>query len=69
MCHQRFMRVPFVPYLAPLTQGESEQAWYLGEGYSFRARARRCGFRVMADITIRLWHVGTSRYSWEDTGR
>lgn len=23
----------------------------------------------MADTTIRLWHVGTHRYGWEDAGR
>jgi hypothetical protein len=67
-CNQRF-GMPLVPYSTPLVVGEGEQAWLLGEDYSFCERARRCGFRVMADTTLRLWHVGTYRYGWEDAGR
>ncbi len=33
------------------------------------ASARGCGFRVMAVTTIRLWHAGTYRNGWEDSGR
>ncbi|MGH7172711.1 MAG: class I SAM-dependent methyltransferase, partial [Gemmataceae bacterium] len=68
VCNQRFGS-PMVPYFAPMVAGEGEQAWYLGEDYSFCERARRCGFRVMADTTIRLWHVGSHRFGWEDAGR
>jgi hypothetical protein len=69
VCNQRFKDLPLVPYFAPLVVGEGEQAWYLAEDYSFCERARRCGFRIMADTSIRLWHVGTYRYGWEDAGR
>ena len=68
VCNQRF-ESPLLPYFAPWIIGEGEQAWYLGEDYSFCERARRCGFRVMADTTIRLWHVGSYRFGWEDAGR
>jgi hypothetical protein len=68
VCNRRF-GAPLVPYFTPLVAGEGEQAWLLGEDYSFCERARRCGFRVMADTTIRLWHVGSYRYGWEDAGR
>jgi hypothetical protein len=68
VCNQHFQS-PLVPYFGPLVAGEGEQAWYLGEDYSFCERARRCGFRVMADTTIRLWHVGSYRFGWEDAGR
>jgi hypothetical protein len=68
-CNQRFKGLPLVPYFAPLIVGEGEQAWYLAEDYSFCERARRCGFRIMADTSIRLWHVGIYRYGWEDAGR
>ncbi len=34
---------------------------------AFCARVRACGFRVVADTSIRLWHVGPHRYGWEDT--
>jgi protein-L-isoaspartate O-methyltransferase len=67
-CNQRF-QMPLVPYFTPMVAGEGEQAWLLGEDYSFCERARRCDFRVMADTTIRLWHVGSYRYGWEDAGR
>jgi hypothetical protein len=69
LCNQRFQGTPLVPYFMPLIVGEGEQAWYLGEDYAFCERARRCGFRIMADTTIRLWHVGSYRYGWEDAGR
>lgn len=68
VCNQRF-QTPLVPYFAPLIVGQGEEAWYLGEDYSFCERAHRCGFRVMADTAIRLWHVGSYRFGWEDAGR
>jgi hypothetical protein len=68
VCNQRF-QAPLVPYFTPLVAGEGEQAWLLSDDYSFCERARRCGFRVLADTTIRLWHVGSYRYGWEDAGR
>jgi protein-L-isoaspartate O-methyltransferase len=67
-CNQRF-QMPLVPYFTPLIAGEGEQAWLLSDDYSFCERARRCGFRIMADTTIRLWHAGRYRYGWEDAGR
>ncbi|HEY7310777.1 MAG TPA: hypothetical protein VH643_15545 [Gemmataceae bacterium] len=68
VCNRRF-RAPLVPYFAPLVVGEGDEAWYLGEDYAFCERARQCGFRIVADTTIRLWHVGAYRFSWEDAGR
>jgi hypothetical protein len=67
VCNRRF-GLPLVPYFAPLVVGEGDDAWYLAEDYAFCERARRCGFRVLADLTIRLWHVGSYRFSWEDAG-
>jgi hypothetical protein len=67
LCNQRFPS-PLVPYFAPLVAGEGEDAWYLGEDYSFCERARQCGFRILADTTVRLWHIGAYRFSWEDAG-
>ena len=45
-----------------------EGHWYLAEDFAFCERARQCGYRIMADTTIRLWHVGSCRYGWEDGG-
>jgi hypothetical protein len=69
VCNQRFKGVPLVPYFMPMIVGEGEQAWYLSDDYAFCERARRCGFRSVADTTIRLWHIGFYRYGWEDAGR
>jgi len=68
LCNQRFQE-RMEPYFAPMVAGEGEEAWYLGEDYSFCERARRCGFHVMADTSIRLWHVGSYSFGWEDAGR
>jgi len=40
----------------------------LNEDYAFCERARQAGHRIMVDTTVRLWHVGNYRYSWEDAG-
>lgn len=66
-CNQRFGSL-LVPYFAPLAVKDGDGAWYLSEDYAFCERARQGGFRVMADTTIRLWHVGTYRFGWEDAG-
>lgn len=59
-----------VPYFAPLVAADGRgEPWYLGEDYAFCERARRAGLAVVADTTIRLWHVGPYRYGWEDAGR
>jgi hypothetical protein len=35
---------------------------------AFCERARQCGFRIMADTRIRLWHLGSYPFGWEDAG-
>lgn len=63
----RFGR-PLVPYFLPLLQPEGDGHWYLAEDFAFCERARRCGFLIHADTTVRLFHVGACRYGWEDAG-
>jgi predicted O-methyltransferase YrrM len=67
ICNQRF-GVPLVPFFEPLTVEEPGGRWSLSEDYAFCERARRAGLKVMADTTIRLWHVGPYRFGWEDAG-
>jgi hypothetical protein len=43
-----------------------EAPMYLSEDYGFCERARKCNFRVLADTTIRLGHIGRRTYWWED---
>lgn len=59
---------PMIPFFHPMVHAHEDGHWYLAEDYAFCQRARSCGFRIMADTTIRLWHVGTYSYGWEDAG-
>lgn len=68
VCNQMFKR-PIVPYFLPLLQESPEGTWYLGEDYAFCERALRAGFKIQADTTVRLWHIGSYPYGWEDAGR
>jgi len=67
ICNQRF-NLPLVPYFAPMVIPEPKGMWAISEDYAFCERTRRSGFQVMADTSIRLWHVGSYRYGWEDAG-
>jgi hypothetical protein len=80
VCNRQFGS-PVVPYFQPLIindpgpharlppeQRNSIQPWYLAEDYAFSHRARLCGFKIMADTSVRLTHIGSYAYSWEDAG-
>jgi hypothetical protein len=72
VCNARFGR-PMVPYFLPMLvpdgpPGDPQQHWYLGEDFAFSERARLAGHRIMADTTIRLFHIGRYGYSWEEAG-
>lgn len=66
-CNERFAR-PTIPFFQPMVVRDGEGHWYLAEDYSFSERARQCGYRIYADTTIRLGHIGGYGYSWEDAG-
>ncbi|MEJ2865198.1 hypothetical protein [Actinomycetospora flava] len=67
VCNQRFP-TSLVPYFLPLLVPDGAGTWYLGEDFAFCERARRSGFAIHADTRIRLGHVGSYRYYWEDAG-
>lgn len=67
VCNEQFDS-PLIPFFMPMAVTTELGSWYLGEDYAFCERARQCGFRVQVDTQIRLWHVGTYKYSWEDAG-
>jgi hypothetical protein len=66
-CNQRFGRA-IIPYFLPMLVEDGEGHWYLGEDFAFSERAKRAGHRVLADTTIRLFHIGRYGYTWEDAG-
>src|SRR5262249_9290844 len=67
VCNTRFPK-HMVPYFQPMVHQDEAGPWYLAEDWAFCERARQCGYQIMADTTIRLWHIGTYRYGWEDAG-
>lgn len=68
VCNQRFGR-PLVPYFAPLAADDGGGWWYLAEDYAFCHRARQAGVPIRVDTSVRLWHLGSYPYTWEDAGR
>jgi hypothetical protein len=55
----------FMPFTIPSGNGDPRH-FYLGDDTSFCERARQCSYKVYADTTVRLDHIGKYRYSWED---
>lgn len=68
LCNGDFGGRPLFPYFQPLVCPRTEGHWYLAEDFAFCERARQCGFRILADTTIRLRHYGTYGFTWEDAG-
>jgi hypothetical protein len=58
-----------VPYYAPHIRPDGDGWWYLADDFAFCERARQCGYKIMADTTVRLFHIGSYSYGWEDAGR
>ena len=57
-----------IPFYQSLIVPTPDGHAYLGEDFAFCHRARQSGHKVMADLSIRLWHIGSYAYSWEDAG-
>jgi hypothetical protein len=67
ICNKQFDRIT-VPYFLPLVLPTGDDHWYMSAEYSFCERARRSGFKIMADTRIRLGHIGRHSYYWEEAG-
>ena len=76
LCHEHSPN-PFYPFFMPFLINEPAEprdpegkpyTWYLGEDFAFCERARQCGYKIMADTSIRLYHFGSYGFSWEDAG-
>ncbi len=57
-----------VPWFCPMFHEFQGGHWYLGEDFAFCERVRQADYKIMADTTIRLWHIGSYPYAWEDVG-
>jgi len=67
LCNERFDK-PTIPFFQPMVRPDGDGHWYLAEDYAFSERIRQCGFKIYADTTIRLGHVGKYSFTWEDAG-
>ena len=65
VCNERFAR-PLIAFFQPIVRTIDDGYWYLAEDYSFCHRAREAGLQIMADTSIRLWHIGEGCFGWED---
>lgn len=68
LCNAQF-GAPFVPYFMPTVVDDIRGPWYLEGDYAFCERARSIGTSILADTRVRVSHVGSYAYSWEDAGR
>jgi hypothetical protein len=68
VCNTRF-GARTVPYFLPMVIADGGPYWYLGEDYAFCERARQSGHKIVIDTTIRLGHIGSYTYGWEDAGQ
>jgi hypothetical protein len=57
-----------IPFFMPMLEDWGGHFSYLSEDYAFSRRARLCGYKIIADTSIRLWHIGMYRYGYEDAG-
>jgi hypothetical protein len=56
------------PFFLPVVIEEEGEVRYLGEDYAFIWRCRQMGITPQADTSIRLMHMGTYPYGWEEAG-
>ena len=66
-CNRQF-GAPLAPFFQPLVVETVSGAWYLAEDFAFCERSRRCGFTIMAETRVRLFHFGSHGFSWEEAG-
>lgn len=68
LCNEHVGRA-LIPFFQTSVIGLDDGSWFLAEDHSFCDAARSCGYRVLADPSIRLWRQGLYSYSWEDAGQ
>ena len=56
------------PFFMPMIIKESGHSIYLCEDFAFSRRARDAGLDIWVDMQMRLYHLGSYPFSWEDAG-
>jgi hypothetical protein len=59
---------PVVPFFLQTVvfDGAAQEFRYLGEDYAWCERAGQAGIDIIADMSIRLFHVGSYHFGWEE---
>jgi hypothetical protein len=57
-----------IPFFLPMVVDEDGVSKYLCEDFAFSHRVRSCGIDLWADTRMRLYHLGSYPYGWEDAG-
>lgn len=65
LCNEMF-DLPVHPYFMPALAETEKGLQYLTEDYVFCHRLRLSGFKIMADTSITLHHIGRYGFSWVD---
>lgn len=52
----------------PIPNSSFRHPWYLAEDFAFCYRARAAGYKIMAETTVRLGHIGRHSFQWEEAG-
>jgi len=58
----------FLPMVVPDPEFAADAHLYLCEDYAFEERARQSGHHIHVDTRLRIGHVGTYGYTWEEAG-
>jgi hypothetical protein len=54
------------PFFMPVVIEEEGESRYLTEDYAFSWRCEQMGEPILADTSIRLYHIGDYTYGWEE---
>lgn len=58
-----------IPFFLPMIISEGNAFKYYCEDFAFCHRVRECGIPIWADTRMRLFHIGSYPYGWEDAGK
>jgi hypothetical protein len=65
-CRGGYDGATVIPFFRPALVPEGDGICYLSEDFSFCHRAALAGFKIIADTTIRVGHIGRHTYTWDD---
>lgn len=64
LCHPDTRK--FYPFFCPMEKELNEKWIYLSEDWAFCQRALDLGFKIWCDFSVKLGHIGTYTYTFDD---